>query len=67
MFQAFLPLKRILLLMVQVRKVVANGVVFLTFGANALVHFSNQRKSSCQWCTLAFGAVTTGDPTLEFG
>ena len=33
--QAFLPLERILLLMVQVRKVVANGVVFLTFGAIA--------------------------------
>ena len=34
-FQAFLPLERILLLMVHVRKVVANGVVFLTFGAIA--------------------------------
>ena len=34
-FQAFLPLERILLLMVQVRKVVANGVVFLSFGAIA--------------------------------
>ena len=34
-FQAYLPLERILLLMVQVRKVVANGVVFLTFGAIA--------------------------------
>ena len=34
-FQAFLPLERILLLMVQVRKVVANGVVFLTFDAIA--------------------------------
>ena len=33
--QAFLPLERILLLMVQARKVVANGVVFLTFGAIA--------------------------------
>ena len=33
--QPFLPLERILLLMVQVRKVVANGVVFLTFGAIA--------------------------------
>ena len=33
-FRAFLPLKRTLLLMVQVRKVVAN-VVFLTFGAIA--------------------------------
>ena len=32
-FQVFLPLERILLFMVQVRKVVANGVVFLTFGA----------------------------------
>ena len=34
-FSGFLPLKRILLLMVQVRKVVASGVVFLTFGAIA--------------------------------
>ena len=34
-FQAFLPLERILLLMVQVRNVVANGVVFLSFGAIA--------------------------------
>ena len=34
-FQASLPLERILLLMVQLRKVVANGVVFLTFGAIA--------------------------------
>ena len=34
-FQVFLPLERILLLMVQMRKVVANGVVFLTFGAIA--------------------------------
>ena len=34
-FQAFLSLERILLLMVQVRKIVANGVVFLTFGAIA--------------------------------
>ena len=32
-FQAFLPLERILLLMVQVRKVVANDVVFRSFGA----------------------------------
>ena len=30
-----MPLERILLLMVQVRKVVANDVVFLTFGAIA--------------------------------
>ena len=34
-FQANLPLELILLLMVQVRKVVANDVVFLTFGAIA--------------------------------
>ena len=34
-FQAFLPLECILLLMVQVRKVVAIDVVFLTFGAIA--------------------------------
>ena len=34
-FQAFLPLERILLLMVQVRKVVANGVVFLASGVIA--------------------------------
>ena len=34
-FQAFLPLEGILLLMVPVRKVVANGVVFLTSGAIA--------------------------------
>ena len=35
LFQAFLPLDRIFLFMVQVRKIVANGVVFLTFGAIA--------------------------------
>ena len=34
--QAFLKLERIFLLMVQVRKVVANVVVFLTFGAIAV-------------------------------
>ena len=47
-FQAFLPLERILLLVVQVRKVVANGVVFPTFGATAL------------WCNL----VTKSKPAL---
>ena len=55
-FQAFLLLERILLLMVQVRKVVANGVVFLTLVLLLLVQFSNQKQEflpmvhSCLWC-----------------
>ena len=55
-FQAFLSLGRILLLMVQVRKVVANGIVFLTFGAIPFGQFSNQKQEflpmvhSRLWC-----------------
>ena len=55
-FRLFLPLVHTLLLMVQVRKVVANGVVFLTFGVIACGAFSNQRQKflplvhSCLWC-----------------
>ena len=55
-FQAVLPLKRILLLMVQVRKVVANGVFFLPLVPLPLVQFSNQKQEfwpmvhSCLWC-----------------